>query len=114
MKISREQLETMIKEALEERLKTGSGLTEVAEPGTEVPNAKDMVAFLRKFDVLIEKAIDDARALADSGEELIQTNLLSHPEVGTRNELLKNRVGMLRAMANNMATVFERIKRFEP
>ncbi len=116
MRISQEQLEKMIKEAIAKKL---SPLKEEArgedsEVGTGVPDAKKVVALLKKFDDLIEDTIKKARELADEGEDLIQTNLLSHPEVGTRNELLKNRVGMLRSMANNLATTFERVKRFSP
>ena len=64
---------------------------EGSEVGTGVPDAKKVVAILKKFDDLIEDTIKKARDLADEGEDLIQTNLLSHPEVGTRNEILKNR-----------------------
>lgn len=89
-------------------------LREAAENGAEMTSAKDMTAFMKSFDDMIEKSIEDARKLADEGEDLLKANLLKSAEAEVRNEIVKYRVGMLRTMANNMATVFERVKRFEP
>lgn len=108
MKVTAEQLEEIIKESISASLK------EAAENGTEMTSAKDMTAFMKSFDKLIEKSIEDARKLADEGEDLLKSNLLKSSEAEVRNEIIKNRVGMLRTMANNMSTVFERIRRFEP
>lgn len=114
MKITAEQLQALINETLEKHLANQIQLQEAAENGTEMTSAKDMTDFMRSFDKLIEKSIEDARKLADEGEALLKANLLKNAEAEVRNEIVKYRVGMLRTMANNMATVFERVKRFEP
>lgn len=120
MKVSAQQLEKMIRETIGEmtnedkltNLKEARGTG--SEVGTGVPDGEKIASFMKSFDKLIEDTILKTRELADQGEDLIQANLLNHPESGVRNEFLKHKVGMLRSMANNLATVFERVKRFSP
>jgi hypothetical protein len=107
MKITETELKKLVKEAVDKKLAT---LKEDA--GTDVPSAKGIVAFTKKFDDFLTKTIEEARKLADDGEALIDSNLLNHPEVGTRNEMVIHRVGMLRTIANGMSTFFERVRRF--
>lgn len=83
-----------------------------AENGAEMAGAKDMVAFMKDFDAFVEKVIEEARTLADKGEGILKANLLQSGEAAVRNEIVKNRVNMLRTMANNMAMVYERVRRF--
>jgi hypothetical protein len=83
-----------------------------SESGTNIPDAKSVVAFTKKFDQQIEKMIKEVRALADEGEKLIDPNLMNHPEGGTRNEWVIFRVGMLRTISNSLATTFERVRRY--
>lgn len=109
MKITESELKALIRESIAKKLalKEASG-----EPGTNVPNGKAVADFVMEFKAHINKMVEDTKSLADKGEKLIETNLLNHPEVGTRNELLIQHVGMLRSIANSLATVFERIRRF--
>lgn len=108
MRITEKDLKKLVNEAVAKKL--ASLLKE--ESGTQVPDAKNVVAFTKKFDDHITKMIEETRALADEGEGLIDTNLMSHPEVGTRNEWIITRVGMLRTIANSLATTFERVRRY--
>lgn len=107
MRVTEAQLKKLIGEAVAKKLAT---LNE--ESGVQVPDAKGVVAFTKKFDDLINKMIEETRALADEGEGLIDSNLMNHPEVGTRNEWVITRVGMLRTIANSLATTFERVRRY--
>jgi hypothetical protein len=84
------------------------------DSGTEVPNAKAVVAFAKKCDDLITETIVKFKDLADDGEKLIDSNLLNAPETGTRNELVIHRIGTLRTIANGLSSFFERIRRFSP
>lgn len=110
MKVSEEQLKKLIHEAVAKKLAVLK--EESGEEGTLVPSAKNVVAFSKKFDDLMTEMIEKTKALADEGEGLIDTNLMNHPEVGTRNELIIGKVGMLRAIANSLATTFERVRRY--
>lgn len=101
MKVNKKLLEAMIKEELSNSL--GS-----------MPDGKKVVAFMKDTDAFIEKTIEEARKLADAAEEVIQSNILASPEVNERNELLKTRIGMLRGIANNLASSYERTKRSTP
>jgi len=107
MKITQSELKKLVQETVDKKLAT---LKE--DVGTEVPSAKGVVAFVKKFDDFLTDTVVKAHELADEGEKLIDSNLLNHPEVGTRNEMLIHRVGMLRTIANSVSTYFERIKRF--
>lgn len=109
MKITENDLRKLVNEAVKKKLQEAS---DTAEPGTVVPSAKSVVAFSKKFDDLVTKMIEDVRTLADEGEALIESNLTNHPEVGTRNELLIGKIGILRAIANSLATTFERVRRY--
>jgi len=109
MKITESELKALIGEAVKKRL---ASLKEAPESGTSVPNGESVASFIMEFNSHINKMIEDTKKLADKGEALIETNLLNHPEVGTRNELLIQHVGMLRSVANSLATIFERIRRF--
>lgn len=109
MKITNTELKKLVQEAVDKKLAT---LKEDA--GTDVPSAKGIVAFTKKFDDFLTDTVEKAHALADEGEKLIDSNLLNAPEVGTRNEMVIHRVGMLRTIANGISTFFERVKRFVP
>lgn len=110
MKITEQELKALIGEAVAKKM---ASLTEAkGEPGTDVPNGKAVAEFVMDFSSHINKMVEETKALADKGEALIETNLLNHPEVGTRNELLIQHVGMLRSISNSLATVHERIRRF--
>ncbi len=99
MKITKKELSEMIKEEVSTAL---------------VPDGKKVVALMKDFDDLIEETIEKAKKLADDGEEILQSNILGSPEVKSRNELLKTRIGMLRGIANSLSTTFERMKRSSP
>lgn len=117
MKITEQELKQIVSEAVTKKL-TEAGLVksktlkEASESGTSVPDAKAVVAFTKECDDLISEMIEKIKALADKGEELIEPNLLNAPETGTRNELVIQRVGSLRTMANGLSTFFERMRRF--
>lgn len=110
MKITETELRSLINEAVAKKMASISEAK--GEPGTDVPNGKGVAAFVMEFSSHINKMVEETKALADKGEALIETNLLNHPEVGTRNELLIQHVGMLRSISNSLATVHERIRRF--
>lgn len=111
MKISEQELKQIVNETVARKLKEAKILSE-AESGVAVPSAKSVVAFTKKCDDLVSEMIEKIKALADEGEELIEPNLLNAPETGTRNELVIQRVGSLRTMANGLSTFFERMRRF--
>lgn len=110
--ITEKALKEMINNAVAKKLKEAVG--EDKNEGTVVPDAKKIVEFTKKFDDLLTKMIVDIRELADEGEGLMRENLLNHPEVGTRNELIIQKVGLLRAMANSISTTWERVRRYMP
>ena len=121
-RITEQELRSLIGEAVAKKLahlkESGKLLKEAEdmkpELGVQVPSAKAVVAFSKKVDDFITKTIEEARKLADDGEELIEPNLVNAPETGTRNELVIHRVGTLRTIANGLATFFERIRRSSP
>lgn len=110
MRVTESALKKLIHEAVAKRLRVLK--EESGEEGTLVPSAKNVAAFSKKFDDLMTEMIEKTKALADEGEGLIDTNLMNHPEVGTRNELVIGKVGMLRGIANSLATTFERVRRY--
>jgi len=116
MKITKEQLTKIVNETVKAKLT--SILTEAEapkpEPGTSVPNAKAVTAWLGKIDALFLDIVERSKALADEGEGMIQENLLNAAETGTRNELIINRIGVLRSVANNLSTYWERMRRYLP
>lgn len=113
MKITQNQLKKMISETVAKKLATLKEADE-KDNGMAVPDAKDIVAFTKKFDDHFTDIIVKTKALADEGEALLRTNLTNHPEVGTRNELVIQRVGLLRSMANSLSTTWERVRRYMP
>jgi len=96
MKITKEQLNMLIKEELKNAI---------------VPDGKKVVALQKDFDSFIEETIERAKKLADDGEEIIRTNVLTSPDIAARNEIVLTKVGMLRAIANNLASNYERMRR---
>lgn len=114
MQITKEELSKLVTEAVARKIDALKEGILKEDAGTNVPSAKAVVAFTKKSDDLIIDMIEKVRALSDEGEALIDSNLLNHPEVGTRNELLITRVGTLRTLANSLSTWFERARRMEP
>jgi hypothetical protein len=118
MKITEQELKQIVSEAVAKKLteaglvKSKTSLREASDAGTSVPDSKKVVAFTKECDDLITEMIEKIKALADKGEELIEPNQLNTPETGTRNELVIQRVGSLRTMANGLSTFFERMRRF--
>ena len=76
-----------------------------------VPDGKKVVALQKDFDAFIEETIEKAKKLADDGEEILRANVLTSPEVATRNEIILTKVGMLRSIANSLSSNYERMRR---
>ena len=100
MKITKEQLTKMVKEAVTKHLNEKFDYTNDLVPD-------DVAEYSKKVDALLKKTIEEARKLHDEGEEMMRANILSSYEVQERNRFLLYHVGFLNNLVASLVARLE-------
>lgn len=95
MKVSKDKLKKMIKEAVSKKLNEKFDFTNDLVPD-------DVADYSSKVDEFLKKTIEEARKLHDEGEEMMRANILSSYEVQERNRFLLYHVGFLSNLVANL------------
>ena len=122
MKITQEELKTMIREAIASRM-TEQGnrkptVTEASSIAKDVlPGSGDMAKFAKQVDEFLQETAEKAKELCEKMEDEMKTDVLGGenpslaPRVGERNRMLSTRIGVLKKLAANCTSIFEFIRR---
>ena len=95
MKLTKDKLRAMIREAVSSKLNEKFDFTNDLVPD-------DVAGYTEKVNSFMKKTIEEARKLHDEGEEMMRTNILSSYEVQERNRFLLYHVGFLSNLIANM------------
>ena len=95
MKLTKDKLRAMIREAVSSKLNEKFDFTNDLVPD-------DVAGYTEKVNGFMKKTIEEARKLHDEGEEMMRTNILSSYEVQERNRFLLYHVGFLSNLIANM------------
>lgn len=95
MKVSKDKLKEMIREAVSNKLNEKFDFTNDLVPD-------DVAGYSEKVDEFLKKTIEEARKLHDEGEEMMRANILSSYEVQERNRFLLYHVGFLSNLVANL------------
>lgn len=112
MKITKEQLETMVKEAVQVKLQELSSLDKEVLPGSG-----DMAKIAKDVDDFLMKMAEEAKELVVKIEEEMKVDSLGGdnpslaPRVGERNRMLQTRAGVLKKLAGVCVSAFEHLRR---
>ena len=113
MKIKKEELRSLVKEALAEQLKEISTLQKDTLPGNG-----EIGKVAEKVDKLLTETAEEARKLALELEEELKVDMLGGegkpgmaPRVGERNRMLMIRVGVLKKLATFCVATIEMLRR---
>jgi len=88
-----------LKNELKKTLKEGL-LNQLVNPGSG-----ELDKYLTKIDKLITETIESCDDLIKEGEEMTTEDILRLPQVGERNRLILEMVGMLRKLKNDLISV---------
>lgn len=118
MKITHEELKTMIREAVKAKL----GQKKLQEKASSVekeilPGSADIGSLVQEIDDFLMETADKAKSLCEKMEEEMKTDILGGtnpslaPRIGERNRMLSTRIGVLKKLAGNCISIFEFIRR---
>lgn len=93
--MKKSQFKNEMKEVLKEGL-----LSKIVNPGHG-----ELDKYLSKVDKVITDTIETCTDLIEEGEEIMEEDILRLPQVGERNRLILDMIGILRKLKNDLATM---------
>lgn len=69
------------------------------------PGHGELDKYLTKVDKVITDTIETCGELIEEGEELMEEDILRLPQVGERNRIILDMIGILRKLKNDLATM---------
>jgi len=69
------------------------------------PGHGELDKYLTKVDSLLSETIEGCDELIKEGEEIMEEDILRLPQVGERNRLILEMIGILRKLKNDLATI---------
>lgn len=121
MKISKEELTKLIREAVARQVATNQrSIKEAVASSIEkeiLPGSGKLADLAGEVDKFLMDTADKARDLCAKMEEEMKVDMLGGdnpslaPRVGERNRMLSTRIGTLKKLASNCVSIFEFIRR---
>ncbi|MFA6049983.1 MAG: hypothetical protein WC761_02195 [Candidatus Paceibacterota bacterium] len=122
MKITQDELKTLIREALKAKLERLDASAKLAEAASSLqkdvlPGSMGMSEYAEEVDTFLMDTAEKAKELCEKMEEEMKVDMLGGenpsmaPRVGERNRMLSTRIGALKKLAGACSSIFEMLRR---
>ena len=123
MKITKDELKTLIREALKAKLERLDATAKLAEAASSLqkdvlPGSMGMSEYAKEVDEFLMDTAEKAKELCEKMEEEMKVDMLGGvenpsmaPRVGERNRMLSTRIGALKKLAGACSSIFEMLRR---
>lgn len=122
MKITQDELKTLIREALKAKLERLDANAKLAEAASSLqkdvlPGSMGMSEYAEEVDEFLMDTAEKAKELCEKMEEEMKVDMLGGenpsmaPRVGERNRMLSTRIGALKKLAGACSSIFEFLRR---
>lgn len=102
MKITKEELNKIIKEAVQKKLKEASLDYTDLLPGVD----GGLQEYVEEVEVFLLETANRAEELYRKADEMMRADILNHPKIGEKNRVLLSHAGVLRTLHGNITTIF--------
>jgi hypothetical protein len=107
MKISKVELQEMIRSAVKKKLRESSLDYSDLLPGV----GDELQEFVTEVENFLRETAEKANELSLKADGIMRADILNHPKVGERNRVLLVRAGALRKLRQSVTTLLEALRR---